>query len=131
MAPVSAVASFLVWLSVPWLLLDRRVGWRRLIPSAALTTAGTSLYGVASTVYMPRLLATYSGRYGLFGVTLALVGWLLCIALIIVASTAVASVFDRARPVGPTPPSRAPHRAVRRTTGHRPRRAGLTGERRG
>ncbi|MBJ7454328.1 MAG: YihY/virulence factor BrkB family protein [Blastococcus sp.] len=94
-APVSAVAGFVVWLSVPWLLLDRRISWRRLIPSAALTAAGTSIYGVASTIYMPRLFASYSERYGLFGVTLALIGWLLCIALIVVASTAVATVLDR------------------------------------
>jgi membrane protein len=50
---------------------------------------------VASAIYMPRMFASYSERYGLFGVTLALIGWLLCIALIIVASTAVATVFDR------------------------------------
>lgn len=95
-APVSVVAGFLVWGTVPWLLLDRRVSWRRLVPGAALTAAGTGLYGVASTVYMPALLTSYSKRYGLFGVTLALIGWLLCIALVVVASTAVAVVLDRA-----------------------------------
>jgi uncharacterized BrkB/YihY/UPF0761 family membrane protein len=95
-APVSIAAGFLVWTCVPWLLLDRRVSWRRLMPAGALTAAGTGLYGVASTIYMPALFASYSERYGLFGVTLALIGWLLCIALIVVASTAVASVLDRA-----------------------------------
>ena len=37
-----------------------------------------------------------SERYGLFGVTLSLVGWLLCIAVIMVAATVVAAEFDRA-----------------------------------
>jgi membrane protein len=46
-------------------------------------------------VYMPRLFETYSQRYGLFGVTLALVGWLLCISFIVVAATVVAAQFDR------------------------------------
>jgi uncharacterized BrkB/YihY/UPF0761 family membrane protein len=95
-APVSVLAGFLVWTSVPWLLLDRRISWRRLIPAGALTAGVTAVYGVASTIYMPSLFASYSARYGLFGVTLALIGWLLCIALIVVASTAVASVLDRA-----------------------------------
>ena len=95
--PLSVMASFLVWTSVPWLLLDRRIAWRRLAPAGALTAACTSIYGVASTVYMPRLLESYSQRYGLFGVTLALIGWLLCIALILVAATAIASEFDRAQ----------------------------------
>lgn len=95
-APVSVLAGFLVWTSIPWLLLDRRISWRRLIPAGALTAGVTAIYGVASTIYMPSLFASYSARYGLFGVTLALIGWLLCIALIVVASTAVASVLDRA-----------------------------------
>lgn len=95
-APVSVVTSLVVWTCVPWLLLDRRIAWRRLLPGGALTAVGTSLYGVASTIYMPGMFASYSERYGLFGVTLALIGWLLCIAVIIVATTALASEFDRA-----------------------------------
>lgn len=94
-APCSVAASFLLWTTVPWLLLERRVAWRRLVPAGALTATLSSIYGVASTIYMPRLLESYSDRYGLFGVTLALIGWLLCIALIVVASTAVAAEFDR------------------------------------
>jgi membrane protein len=93
---VSVLVGILLWTSVPWLLMDRRVSWRRLIPIGALTAVCTSAYGIASTVYMPRLLETYSRRYGLFGVTLALVGWLLAVAVIIVVATVVASEFDRA-----------------------------------
>ncbi|MGY1802189.1 YhjD/YihY/BrkB family envelope integrity protein [Blastococcus sp. SYSU D00922] len=93
--PASLVAGLVVWTTLPWLLLHRRIGWRRLVPGGALTAVGTSVYGAASTVYMPPLLESYSERYGLFGVTLALIGWLLAIALVVVASTAVASEFDR------------------------------------
>lgn len=92
---VSAIAGLLLWTSVPWLLLDRRLAWRRLIPVGVLTAVCSTAYGVASTVYMPRLLESYSRRYGLFGVTLALIGWLVCIAFIVVAATAIASEFDR------------------------------------
>jgi membrane protein len=92
---VSVLGSFLLWTSVPWLLLDRRIAWRRLIPTGALAAACSSIYGVASTIYMPRQLESYSERYGLFGVTLALIGWLVGIALILVATTAIASELDR------------------------------------
>jgi membrane protein len=116
---VSAGAGFLVYTTVPWLLLDRRVAWRRLVPTGVLTAACTSAYGVASTIYMPRLMETYSRRYGLFGVTLALVGWLLAIAVILVASAVVAAEFDRAPEpwagrlrrrlgIGPSVPERRP-----------------------
>jgi uncharacterized BrkB/YihY/UPF0761 family membrane protein len=94
-APVSLAAGLLVWTCVPWLLMNRRIALRRLLLGAALTSACTSVYGVASTIYMPPLFESYSERYGLFGVTLALIGWLLCIALIVVAATAIASEFDR------------------------------------
>ena len=93
---VSAGASFLMFTTVPWLLLDRRVTWRRLVPTGATTAVCTSAYGIASTMYMPRLMETYSRRYGLFGVTLALVGWLLAVAVILVASAVVAAELDRA-----------------------------------
>jgi membrane protein len=62
-----------------------------------LTTVGASIYGVATTIYMPRLMESNSERYGLFGVTISLVGWLLCMALIVVAATVVAVEFDRAQ----------------------------------
>jgi membrane protein len=88
--PISIVTGLLLWTSIPWLLLDRRVQWRRLVPAGLLAT-------VCSGIYMPRLLDTYSERYGLFGVTLALVGWLLCVALILVIATVVAAEFDRSQ----------------------------------
>jgi membrane protein len=93
---VSVLGSFLMWSIVPWLLLDRRIAWRRLVPTGVLAAVCASIYGVASTIYMPRQLESYSERFGLFGVTLALIGWLVGIALILVATTAVASEFDRA-----------------------------------
>jgi uncharacterized BrkB/YihY/UPF0761 family membrane protein len=106
--PVSIGASLLLWTSIPWLLLDRRIAWRRLLPAGLLAGASSSLYGVATTIYMPLLMETYSDRYGLFGVTVALVGWLLCISFIVVAATVVAAEFDRS----PQPWARAVRRRL-------------------
>jgi membrane protein len=92
---VSVLGSLVLWTAVPWLLLDRRIAWRRLLPTGALTALCAGAYAVATTIYMPRQMETYSQRYGLFGVTLALIGWLLCIALIVAAATVVAAEFDR------------------------------------
>jgi membrane protein len=52
-------------------------------------------YSSASTIYMPRMMEANSERYGLFGVTLALVGWLLAVSLILVFVTVVGAEFDR------------------------------------
>ena len=94
--PASVLASIVVWTSVPWLLLDRQIAWRRLLPVGALAGTAAAVYGVATTVYMQRLITSYLQRYGLFGVTVALVGWLLCVAFIVVAATVVAAELDRA-----------------------------------
>jgi membrane protein len=96
-APLSLLATFALWATVPWLLLDRRIALRRMIPVGALTAACTGVYGIVSTFFMPRQLESYSETYGLFGVTLALIGWLLGLTVIVVAATAVASEFDRAQ----------------------------------
>ena len=93
---VSVLAGVALWTAVPWLLLDGRVPWRRLVPSGVLVAVCSGAYSLATVVYMPVLMESYSRRYGLFGVTLALVGWLLCVSLILVVATIVAAEFDRA-----------------------------------
>jgi len=95
--PISLVSGLVLWISIPWLLLDGRVSWRRLVPTGVIATVCSGVYSVLSTVYMPRQMETYSERYGLFGVTLALVGWLLVVALILVTATVVAAEFDRSQ----------------------------------
>jgi membrane protein len=92
---LSMAASVLLWTSIPWLLLGRRTEWRRLLPGGLLTSIGVTLYGAATSVYMPTLIEEYSDRYGLFGVTIAMVGWLLCVSVIVVSATVVAAELDR------------------------------------
>lgn len=91
----STLAGVLLWTSIPWLLLDRRIPWRRLLVAGVLASTGVGIYGTATSLYMPRLMESYSERYGLFGVTLALVGWLLAIMIIVVTATVVAAELDR------------------------------------
>ncbi len=91
----SILTGLVLWICIPWLLLDGRVPWRRLVPSGVLASVCGAAYSSASTIYMPRMMETNSERYGLFGVTLALVGWLLAVSLILVFVTVVGAEFDR------------------------------------
>jgi membrane protein len=93
--PLTVLAGVVLWTTVPWLLLDRRIAWRRLLPAGALAAGFVAIYTVATTIYMPDLLDQYRASYGLFGITLALVGWLLCVSIIVVATTVVAAELDR------------------------------------
>ena len=62
-----------------------------------LTATSMAIFGMATTLYMPDLIDQYTGQFGLFGVTIAIIGWLLGAAVITVASTAIAAEFDRSR----------------------------------
>lgn len=77
--------SVLIWLLLQYVLLSGRIPWRRLVPGAVLAGAGQVLITAGSAIYMPNLIANNSGRYGVIGVALALITWLLIIAAAIVA----------------------------------------------
>lgn len=94
---LSAAAGIVLWTSVPWLLMDRRVAWRRLLLAGVFASTAISVYGTVTSLYMPRLMERYSERYGLFGISLALVGWLLAVTLILVTTTVIAAELDRTR----------------------------------
>ncbi|HEY2879130.1 phage holin family protein [Nocardioides sp.] len=91
---VSAVTGLVLWTSIPYLLLNRRVHWRRLLVAGGLAGAGTAVYGIATAVYMPDLMERYTKEFGLFGITIVLIGWLLIVSGVIVVSAAVGAEFD-------------------------------------
>jgi membrane protein len=91
---LSAIAGVVPWTSVPYLLLDRRVHWRRLLVAGGLAALAMAILGTATTVYMSALMERYVNDFGLFGITIAIIGWLLAAAGILVASTAIGAEFD-------------------------------------
>jgi uncharacterized BrkB/YihY/UPF0761 family membrane protein/uncharacterized membrane protein YvlD (DUF360 family) len=92
--PFALVTGVLLWTSIPYLLLNRQVHWRRLVFGGVVASIATAAYSVASTIYMPETLERYTQEFGLFGVTIALIGWLLAIAFILVGAAAVGAQFD-------------------------------------
>ena len=51
--PISTIAGTFLWTSIPYLLLNRQVHWRRLVVAGAMTAFATAILGVATTIYMP------------------------------------------------------------------------------
>ena len=92
--PVTVAAGLVLWTSIPYLLLHREVHWRRLLVAGGITAVGTAVLGLATTVYMGPLVTEYTQQFGLFGVTIAMIGWLLAAAGVLVSSTAVGAEFD-------------------------------------
>jgi membrane protein len=81
--------GILAWTAVSWLLLSHRVGWTLLLPGAAVSAAGQALTGWAGSIWIPHLIETNTRQYGVIGVALAIVSWLVVLALLIVVSAVV------------------------------------------
>jgi len=95
--PISAATGLVLWTSIPYLLLDRRVHWRRLLVGGTASGVAMAIFAVATPIYMPDLMARYTNEFGLFGVTITLIGWLLAVSFVLVACTAVGAEFDASR----------------------------------
>jgi len=81
------------WLVTPYLLLGRRVSWRRLLPAALLTAAGMAGVGVWSVLWMPHAFAASAQQFGIAGIGFALMSWLFAAAVVIVVATAGGAVI--------------------------------------
>ena len=80
----------------PYLLLGRRVRWRRLLPSAVLTAFGMTGVGIWSVIWMPHTLATSAAQFGVIGIGFAMLTWFVAVAcVLVVATTGGAMIADR------------------------------------
>ena len=78
--------AFFVWSG--WVLSAKRIGRQDLLPFAIIAAAGTAVYSVGATVYVPHLFSTYATRYGVIGAVFAMISSLFCTMVIVVASAA-------------------------------------------
>jgi len=90
---IGLILAFALWLVTPYLLLERRIPWRTLVPQAMLTAVGIVGVGIWSSVYMSRAVSTSAEQFGVVGVSFALLTWLVALAFAIVISAAVGTVI--------------------------------------
>jgi membrane protein len=78
----------LLWWELQYVLLSRRVPRRVLIPGAVVAGIAQALLTFYSAIYMPHLVGVDAGKYGVIGVTFALLTWLIvaCAAIVVVAA---------------------------------------------
>jgi membrane protein len=89
----SLLLGSLAWLATPYVLLGRRLSWRRLLPGAILTDLGMSALGVVSIVYLPHSVSSSAGRYGTIGVAFALLSWLVLTGFVLVGAATGGAVL--------------------------------------
>ena len=78
------MAAAAVWLLLSDQLLSRRIALRRLVPGALVGGIGQTAVNVCSGFWMPHLVGQNADRYGVIGVTFAIVSWLIVIGIAVV-----------------------------------------------
>ena len=86
-----------LWVFTPWILLGRRVPWRRLLPTGILTSVCVTVYTAVSTQTLPAIMTHNALRYGQIGIAFGLVTWLFVYSAIVVTAVIAAGVWDRRR----------------------------------
>jgi len=77
------------WWLMAWLLLSGRVGKRRLLPGALTSAMAQVLTTWAGMIWVPFLIERNAERYGVIGVAIALISWMVVLAFLVVASAVV------------------------------------------
>jgi membrane protein len=88
---LSLAGAFLIGLLTPYLLLGRRLHWRRLVLQATLTAVGLAALGIWSAIYMPRAIESSASAYGSIGVAFAMLTWLWGIGIVLVVAAVYGS----------------------------------------
>jgi membrane protein len=89
---LSLAGAFVLWLLTPYLLLDGRVPWRRLVPQAALCAIGMTVLGVGFAIYVPRAMSTSAAEFGAIGVAFTLLSVLWAGGFVVVGAAAIGSL---------------------------------------
>lgn len=82
----SLLLGALMWLATPYVLLGRRMPWRRLLPGAVLASTGMTALSVGSLIYLPHAVSSSASKYGTIGVAFALLSWLILTGFVLVGT---------------------------------------------
>jgi membrane protein len=106
------VTNTAVWLVLQRLLLSRRVPIRRLLPGSIVIGVGSAVLSLYSALWMPRLIENNAGRYGIIGITFAMLTWLILVGFCMVVAAVISAEMggagtDQRRLVMPDDPAGA------------------------
>ena len=83
--PLSVATGLVLWTSIPYLLLNRAVHWRRLlVTGGSQPSEQRCLRGGHDSLHARAHGAGTPNEFGLFGITIVLIGWLLVVSGVIV-----------------------------------------------
>ena len=86
-----AIWSALWWIA-SWIVINRRVSLRELLPGSVLAGVGFAIAGQVGRVVLPPLLADAATRFGVLGMAFSYIGWLLALTGILLIAATVGRV---------------------------------------
>jgi membrane protein len=93
LAPVGVLVGlaldFGLWLWTMKVMGNRDVGWKVLVPGAAVGAVGLEVLKAVGSFYVPRLVASASALYGSLGIVFAVLAWLLLFGRLLVYAAVV------------------------------------------
>ncbi|HEY1688996.1 MAG TPA: YhjD/YihY/BrkB family envelope integrity protein [Solirubrobacteraceae bacterium] len=90
----SLLLGAIAWLCTPYILLGRRIAWRRLLSGAAIAAVGMTVLSAASLVYLPHSLSSSAEQYGTIGVAFTMLSWLVAAGFVVVGCAAAGAVAE-------------------------------------
>jgi len=85
---VEAMIWCLLWWISSWVVINRSVGLRQLLPGSVLAGLGFAVAAVVGRVYLPGVLASSANQFGVLGLAFSYIGWLFALmAVFLVAAT--------------------------------------------
>lgn len=83
-----------LWWIAGWIVMNRRVSLRALLPGAVITGVAFAIAGQVARVVLPPILAEAALRFGILGVAFSYIGWLLVLScILLIAATAGRVVY--------------------------------------
>jgi hypothetical protein len=90
---VGGLGSLVFWLVVPYYLLHRQIGYRRLLPGSLMATVLIGGTAAVAPLFLPATLAANGRAFGAFGISLTIVGYLFTLITMTVASAVFSPVW--------------------------------------
>lgn len=83
-----------LWWIAGWIVINRRVSLRALLPGAVLAGVAFAIAGQVGRVVLPPILAEAAVRFGILGLAFSYIGWLLVLSCtLLIAATAGRVVY--------------------------------------
>jgi len=82
-----------LWWTASWIVTNRRISLRELLPGSILAGLGFAVAGLYGRVFLPPLLADSANRFGVLGMAFTYIGWLLVLACILLVAATVGRII--------------------------------------